>query len=379
MRILYLALKYDYGQPERGYSFEHYNFYDSLRHMGVDLLYFDFMSLLRKYGKAGMNRRLWEVVKAEQPDLLFSVLFQDELDPRVLRKITVETATVTVNWFCDDHWRFENFSRHWAPCFNWVVTTDADALPKYARMGYAHALKSQWACNHHLYHPYQLSPAYEVTFVGQPHGNRRQIVEEIAAAEIPIIVWGRGWDAGRITQAEMIRLFNQSRINLNLSNVSTGMLTPGKRLASALRRRGARLLDRLPGGKQAHDWLRHTPLPQLVDSLTVPAPFREQIKGRNFEVPGCGGFLLTNWVEGLEEYYDIGREIVCFSDTSELIARLHYYLQHEDERLAIAGAGYERTQREHTYTRRFEAIGKQIGLPFPPAPSGETGHTEEVE
>ena len=377
MRILYLALKYDYGQPERGYSFEHYNFYDSLRHLGVELLYFDFMSLLQKYGKTGMNRRLLEVVKAEQPNVLFSVLFQDELDPRVLRVISQETDTITLNWFCDDHWRFDSFSRRWAPCFNWVVTTDAAAPAKYAHMGYTRVIKSQWACNQHLYRRLDLPPAHAVTFVGQPHGNRRQVIRAIADADIPITAWGRGWEAGRVTQPEMIRLFNQSRINLNLANASVNV-TPRARIIRALQRRCSRALDYLPGGERAQEVLRRTPLMRLAAQLSAPIPVREQIKGRNFEVPGCGGFLLTGWVEGLEEYYDIGREIVCFHDTSELIAQLHYYLQHEDERRAIAQAGYARTIREHTYTQRFMEMFTRIGLALPPAGVEHAGHTEEV-
>ena len=38
----------------------------------------------------------------------------------------------------------------------------------------------------------------------------------------------------------------------------------------------------------------------------------KQIKGRNFEIPGCGGFLLTDYVPGLERYFQIGEEIVCY-------------------------------------------------------------------
>ena len=37
----------------------------------------------------------------------------------------------TVNWFTDDHWRFDRFTRHFAPAFDWSVTTDRDSLPKY--------------------------------------------------------------------------------------------------------------------------------------------------------------------------------------------------------------------------------------------------------
>ena len=42
MKILYAASKFDYGIPARGYSFEHYNFYDSLVGMGHEVEYFDF-------------------------------------------------------------------------------------------------------------------------------------------------------------------------------------------------------------------------------------------------------------------------------------------------------------------------------------------------
>ena len=42
----------------------------------------------------------------------------------------------TVNWFTDDHWRFDRFSRHFAPAFDWSVTTDRDSLPKYEAIGY---------------------------------------------------------------------------------------------------------------------------------------------------------------------------------------------------------------------------------------------------
>ena len=382
MRILYLALKYDYGRPEQGYSFEHYNFYDALRHLGGEILYFDFMTLLERYGRAAMNRRLWEVVRAEHPDVLFSVLFQDQLLPRTLRRISEETDTVTCNWFCDDHWRFDNFSRYWAPCFNWVVTTDAAAVPRYHQMGYAHVMHSQWACNHHLYRHLHLPPAHEVTFVGQPHGNRREMVALLADRGVPITAWGNGWEAGRVTQEEMIRLFNQSRINLNLANASYAPPAPHARLIRAVQRRGARALAQLPGGASLREALYRGPLRHLADTLTAPVAYREQIKGRNFEVPGCGGFLLTNQVDGLAQYYEIGREIVCFSDTADLLEKIHYFLQHEEERLAIAQAGYTRTLNEHTYTRRFTEIFRRMGLaPAPPNTTGDRtpGPTEEVQ
>src|SRR5207302_7103344 len=119
MLILYAGLKHDYGEPDRGFSFEHYNFYDSLVRMGHDVLYFDIGSVLRERDKAAGNHLLTETVKSEQPDLFFAVLFRDELDQAALRTISESTDTPTVAWFSDDHWRFDTYSKEWAPLFNW--------------------------------------------------------------------------------------------------------------------------------------------------------------------------------------------------------------------------------------------------------------------
>lgn len=372
MLILYVALKYDYGKLEQGYSFEHYNFYDTLVHMGHDVLYFDFMTLMQKHGQNWMNHRLLEVVKGEKPDLLFCILFKDELDRDTMRKILKNTDTITLNWFCDDHWRFDNFSRYWAPCFNWAVTTAQSALPKYARLGYCNVIKSQWACNHFLYRKLILPLEYDVTFVGHPHGNRRAIIQALRNTGINVRVWGSGWKLGRLLQQEMIHVFNQSRINLNLSNASRFISTPNARARNVTCRWLSRSLNIVPFGSQLKTrgkrWLSMmkfsvSTAKNLTHSNVSSHQYPDQIKARNFEVPGCGGFLLTGQAENLGDYYEIGKEIVCFKDMGDLIEKARYYLYHEDERAAIAQAGYQRTLHEHTYVHRFTEIFQRLGLP----------------
>jgi spore maturation protein CgeB len=87
-----------------------------------------------------------------------------------------------------------------------------------------------------------------------------------------------------------------------------------------------------------------------------------QIKGRTFEAPGCGGFLLTGPADNLEDYYTSGREITTYRTFGELIDTIRYYLDHEHERAKIAGAGYRRTLAEHTYLHRFRQIFQTMGL-----------------
>ena len=71
---------------------------------------------------------------------------------------------------------------------------------------------------------------------------------------------------------------------------------------------------------------------------------------------------MTQMTDDLSEYYDIGKEIVAFSSTSNLIKKIQYYVDHEAERKQIAALGYERTIRDHTYEKRFAQIFEAMGL-----------------
>ena len=175
-RLLYAGMAADYGDPGRGVSFEERNFHHPLRHMGGLLVsQFDFMANGLKYGVKSMSQQLLDRVRVEKPDLLFMVLFDEEHDPlpETVREITETTDTATLVWICDDHWKFVDYSRHWAECLDWIVTTDHDAIPKYRDCGLGdRAILSQWAVNHRLYRPTHEEQDMNVSFVGQPHSNR---------------------------------------------------------------------------------------------------------------------------------------------------------------------------------------------------------------
>lgn len=364
MKILYVAMKYDYGIPAQGLSVEHTNFFDSLNRCGHDILYFDFASLMQKTSRAAMNRRLAEVAKSEKHDLVFVFLAGDELDMEVISGISRQGNAPTVNWFADDHWRFEHYSRLWAPCFNYVVTTASSAVPKYEAMGYANAIKSQWAANHFMYRKLDLPLKYEATFVGQPHGDRRYQVKRLRDAGIDVRCWGSGWEQGRLTQEQMIEVFNQSKINLNFTNPSTagGPRTLKVKARMAL----GRVTNFIPFVKRLKEERRRR-IAAASENIAPKAPIGQpQIKGRNFEVPGCGGLMMSGLADDLWRYYDLEREMVCFDSTDDMIEKCKALLADETRRSAIAEAGYRRTVGEHTFAHRFDEIFRRMQLPTPP-------------
>ena len=311
------------------------------------VIYFPFDEIIREVGRNKMNEQLLETVYREKPDICFFFLFGDEIKKEVIKNITKKSGAITFNWFCDDHWRFDNFSKYWALLFHWIVTTDSEALEKYYKIGYKNVIKTQWACNHFLYRSLSLPKIYDVTFIGQPHGSRKKIIEKIKKVGINIECSGQGWPNGRVSQEEMIRIFSQSKINLNLTKGSGNINL--KELARIFLKR-----------KYNKSIQINNPLRWIDNFKSFLGKRREQIKGRNFEIPGCEGFLLTGDADNLRNYYQDGKEIVIYKDINDLVEKIEYYLEHDEEREAIAKAGSKRTLQDHTYEKRFNKIFKII-------------------
>ncbi len=354
MKILYVAMKYDYGDPKRGgYSLEHYNFYESLvAYQGGKhkVIYFPFDEVMHEVGKEQMNARLLKTVYEQKPDLCFFVLFNDEINKETLKEIKEKSGAITYNWYCDDHWRFHNFSKHYAPLFHWVSTTDNGSLPRYKKAGLTNVIKTQWACSPSLYKRYDVPYQYDVSFIGQPYGKRPEIIQALKDAGVKVECFGPGWPNGRIFGEAMIKAFCASKINLNFARSSGAFNLKG--------------IARIFINKDSAGKYHMNPIGTWLDQLRayIDRLNTYQIKTRNFEVPGSGALLMTDRADNVEEYFVPGKEIILFTDTADLIEKAKYYLAHDEEREAIRKAGYERTVREHTYANRFDHIFKVMGV-----------------
>lgn len=313
IRVLYLGMKWDYGDPARGFSFEEMSFHAALEaHPEVECTHFDYVALDRELGRKKMNNKLIEVARAGNFDCLFCVTFEDQLKASALKAVR-GTGVTTIGWGCDDHWRFDNYSQHLAPCFDWWVTTDSAAVSRFKSIGYPNVIRSQWAIEPSVYGPMDVPRTIDISFVGQPHGNRPQIIRSLLYAGFNVAVFGYGWSPrSRVTHEQMLEVFSRSKLCLNLSNSSSH--------ASS------------------------------------------QIKGRVFEVPACRSVLLTDPADDLENYYEPGKELVVYRNPNELVSLTRHYLDHDGEREAIAEAGYERTLREHTWRHRFDDIFQAAGV-----------------
>jgi spore maturation protein CgeB len=304
--VLYVGIRYDYGRKYLGLSYEHYAFFETLLQMGFSVIYFDYDRLKEKYGIIKTSKMLRETVYLFNPDYLFYFHYLDWINHSVWKEISEELPTKSIIFLADDHWRYSETKPVWE-LFNLICTTDSEGFEKRRKEGFGNVFLTQWACNHFLFKNLNLSRIYDVSFIGRSTEKRRDFVDEIRKKGTTIKTFGSGWgESGRVLQSDLLRVYNQSKISLNISFASTG--------------------DRI------------------------------QIKGRDFEAVGCRSLLLTRDSKEIANYFIPGEEIVTYTDVDDASKKIEYYLKNEDERERIAKKGFERLVREHTIEKRLLSI-----------------------
>ena len=328
-KILVVLLEWDYGVKSRGPSIEQTCFLENLRQLTttVETLWYD--DYLQDSGP--LQALLLGRARELQPDLVVFVPYTDQFTTATLDELKRDFPTYS--WFGDDQWRFENFTSRYAPHFTHVSTTDPWSVIKYRQLGMEPIL-TQWAGQ-----PFgqklgaledESAFEYDVSFIGAKTKFRDWFVQRLDRLGIPVACFGSGWPAGRVDNQAMERIFQTSRISLNISNSVSHDI---RFVLSAPR-----------------TFLHYLRSPKRV----------EQMKARNFEIPIAGGFQLSNYVPCLERYLVIGDEVAVYTTPEECAGQVRYYLAQGDERRRIAVRGQARALAEHTYRHRLEAILEQV-------------------
>lgn len=84
------------------------------------------------------------------------------------------------------------------------------------------------------------------------------------------------------------------------------------------------------------------------------------IPQRAFDIMGSGGFLLSNYQADFLDDFIPGKDYDYYESKEDLLAKIDYYLSHEDERQAIAGNGHDKIAAAHTYRHRVREMLSQF-------------------
>lgn len=83
---------------------------------------------------------------------------------------------------------------------------------------------------------------------------------------------------------------------------------------------------------------------------------------RALDIMGAGGFLLSNWQEELVEFYENEQEMVVYESYEDAVAKIDFYIKHEDLREKIAQRGRIKTLEQHSLQQCLQNIINCAGI-----------------
>lgn len=284
----------------------YFNLYVPFLELGHQVYFYDIAD------KRNNNSYFLQTVKEFKPDLIFCCLTGNQRfmvgEPNIelFEEITKKGNIKTFNWFCDDTWRFESFSSKICNKFTCCSTPEPTYVQKYKDIGYNNIILGGWHSNPDLYINIHRKRIVNVGFCGGLNQQRQKIFQIIQNSGCPLVEIKQN-----ISYEDMLDLYCRSKIGVNFSVNANNGLT--------------------------------------------------QMKQRVFEIPAAKALLITEYTKGLEEFFELNKEIITFTSQRELFDKIKFYLNNEFARKEIAQAGFVRFTKEHTSRIRLTNILKQIG------------------
>ena len=306
MKILLATNKTYAGHVDLG----HWYTYKPLVELGHNVYWHDTVKPeVQDFGK---------VIEHFKPDLIFCCITGNPAltpaEPSVWEAVKKETnsgRTKTFNWFCDDTWRFHGAGGSdvgsSTVCHNFTAcsTPEPTYIQKYKDAGYNNIILGAWHANSEYYIPVGFDEKnIDVSFIGRLNPTRKSFFSSVEN-EIQII--------NGISNEEMFSTHCNTKIGINLS-----------------------VNDNDPQKKT-------------------------QMKQRPFEIVAGGALLMTEYHEGIEEFFRIDKEIITFKSVDEFSSKLEFLRKNQHIARNIASKGYERFLRDHDSKKRLKNLLERIG------------------
>jgi spore maturation protein CgeB len=267
-----------------------------------------------------MNHRLIASVREIKPDFIIilkgeTISFNTLL---ALRKFKIPLTS----WWVDDPFLFPEVVNHF-DIFDMLFIFDKRYITNLEAQGIKNVQYLPCACDHNTFHPMDIDPSEyadfdcEVGYIATYYPERAQLLKQLKGFDVGL--WGGGWEKtdvlddfpkntwrGRyIAPSDANKVYNIARMCPNIHHKQTQS-----------------------GG----------------------------LNTRTFEILAAGGFELVDAVSGLEDLFDVGREIITYSSPDQFRQLTEYYLAHPDERDEVTSRGRARVLSDHTYVQRVKRI-----------------------
>src|SRR5271167_387323 len=276
-------------------------------------------------GYQQLNRTLVEQAAAFSPEIIL-VGKGRWFTPAALEAAKKAGGAMLVNWATDDPFNRADNSRELLnsiPLYDLYVCTKRDIMDDVRRAGCANVAYVQFGYKPEVHFPEAPETdeerdrfACDVMFAGGCDAHRTAYFEALVRAmpAVNLRLYGSYWERVR-TLRQYARGFAVGR--------DYRLAVGGAKIAANLVRRANR------------------------DDHVM----------RTFEIPACGGFMLTEKSATHDELFAEDNEAVFFDSPEDFVARVHSYLVRDEARANIAAAGYRKiTEGHNTYGDRLAEI-----------------------
>ncbi len=275
-----------------------------------------------KHGMTGLHREIERIIDENNIKLVFVGIYWNifQLPPEFLNSL--RNRCKVVFWLFDDETFLHIHTKYFAQTADAVISTDTIGQSYYEALDIP-TYKFASFYPKELYYPNENTERdIDVSFVGAVEkGCRVEYLNYLIDNGIKIECWGLGTKRGMVSLEEMIQIFRRSKINLNFVDMSM------------------------------FDWIcERFPL----------SPRIKQKKGRQIEVALTNSFCLQEHCPDLKYYFEPNEEIIVFRSKEEMLEQVKYYLEHEEERNALAAKAYRKSVENYEGSVGFPRIFDQM-------------------
>jgi len=86
---------------------------------------------------------------------------------------------------------------------------------------------------------------------------------------------------------------------------------------------------------------------------------------RPFELAGFGACIVSQPYDGIEEWFDVGREIIVVNNETDIVSVYQHLLDSDDEREKMGERARQRILKDHTYHHRAEELIRALKIKKP--------------
>lgn len=302
-KIMVITVTDDRNYPD-------YFWRDLLKKNCKQLVWINLQSLYFNKGCSKSIKYLLNRIKLDKPDYLFmfdSLYYDLDLPSFILASKKLSPRTKSILFSGDDDLLFDSI-RYLGLFFDYLFIAQNDFLEKYRKDGLNNThFITQIPL---IENTFDKKKKIEVSFVGTPKADRKEIVEYLNKNRVNISVYGpeswkkfpelKGVYKGFLSPKDYFKTVNQTKINICLSK----------------------------------------------NMLNQP-----HMKGRFMEISLFKAFSLVEYSPQLAKLFLEGKEIIFFKNKEDLLSKIYFYLNNDNQREKIALASYKRVKKDYNFEK----------------------------